>query len=85
MASAPTRQPSDVLYRVQVRLLLGSQGHTLELLLDVRRCFDNVDRARLRQLAFSAGYPVHARVLPERLNLLRLRTLPEKCPNDPRL
>jgi hypothetical protein len=60
LASAPSRQPADAVYRSQVRWFIGDHKHCAEILLDVRRCFDNVDRRQLKQLAEGAGYPVLA-------------------------
>ncbi len=57
IVSSPTRQASDVIYRSQICCLTGFCQHSMEMLLEAKRCFDNVDRKQLHDLAVSAGPP----------------------------
>ncbi len=50
---------SRCLLRTQIGRMIAREPscHCVELLLDVERCFDNVDRMKYMELAMFAGYP----------------------------
>ncbi len=70
-----TRQATDAVYRCQARRLIGLCDHSVEMLLDVRGCFDNVDRKKLQELAIVAGYPPLALYFSSIINSFRRRLL----------
>ena len=70
IVSSATRQASDAVYRTQVRRIFCDSAF-IELLLDIKRRFDQLDREQLRRLAEAAGYPPLALALTQRLNELK--------------
>ncbi len=72
----PGRQTGDTIFRAQARRLIvkGDMVHSVELLLDVKRCLDQVDRAQYAEIVervgytrLAASYSIQMNAMPRRL------------------
>ena len=62
--NASGRWVVDSTWRNQVKSALGSEGaFAAEVLLDVKKAFENVNRTQLLQAAISSGYPLPALIM----------------------